>query len=93
MIMSLAPDTVETYADIQQNIETLESMMESHRRDIRHALKDLDNDRFHAARMEADIVAKKLQDFRDDLERCERRLSREWKSSKPKPLVSHPIDD
>lgn len=84
-------DTIDTYADIQRNIETLEAEMEIHRRGIRHALKDLDHDKFHAVRMKADIVAKHLQEYRQRLEKYERRVSNEFKAAKPRSPSSHPV--
>ena len=84
-------DTVDTYADIQRNIETLETEMEEHRRGIRHALKDLDHDAFHTARMKADIVAKRLQEYRKRLEQYEVKVSKEFQAAKPRNPTSHPI--
>ena len=83
---------MDEYTCAKKRVDDLETRMDTCRRDIRHALKNLDHDAFETARFEADIVAKDLQKSRLRLERLEKRLGTEFRENRPDPPESHPID-
>ena len=85
-------NTLDTYTMLRDKIKDLEEAMDTHRRDLRHALKKLNNDEFHRIREDADILAKELYDKRKRLERLEERLGIQMRGARPEPPESFPIN-
>jgi TATA-binding protein-associated factor Taf7 len=84
-------NTLDKYTMLRNKINDLEEAMSVYRRDLRHALKQLNNDEFHRIRHDADILAKELYDKRKRLERLEKRVGEEMRGGRPEPPESYPI--
>jgi hypothetical protein len=84
-------NTLDMYSTLLEKVKGLEETMECYRRDLRHALKDLNNDEFNRIRLEADILAKELHVERKRLERIEYRIAKDMRKRRPEPPESHPI--
>lgn len=85
-------NTLDKYTTLRNKINDLEEAMNTYRRDLRHALKNLNNDEFHRIRFEADILANELHEKRKRLERIEKRLGSEMRHCRPEPPESYRID-
>lgn len=77
--------TIEEYTDIVNSIHDMESDMETFKKELRHALSELDNDTFRETQMEADILAKRLRHARLRRDVLEERIALQFRDFRPIP--------